>query len=173
MFLTLQDLKVDQTVIPSENSGIFITNINIPESEFGNINTIIERIRQLIVTDYVNIHPILFQVCATYQLRNTETNDIRQWTGSFNPRGNQANTLSPFQRFTPQFTAIVNNAISEDNVLRKLRFYHTATNWVFDKLTSFIICVQSEVQLNHPTLLLKGLRVTQNGKRTIHSFLLP
>lgn len=173
MFLTLQDLKVDQTVIPSDHCGIFITNVNIPESEFGNLDNIIERIRQLIVTDYVNIDPILFQVCATYQLRNTETNDIRQWTGSFNPRGNQANTLSPFQRFTPQFNTVVNSAVSEDNVLRKLRLYHTTTNWVFEKLTSFIINIQSEVQLNHPTLLMKGLRVTHHGKRTIHSFLLP
>lgn len=173
MFLTLQDLKVDQTVIPSEYSAIFITNINIPQSELINIDNVLERVKHLVLTDYINIDPVLFQVCATYQLRNVETNELRQWTGSFNPRGNQANTLCPFQRFNSQFKNIAKASCSEENILRKLRFYHTTTDWVFERLTSIIISFQSEIAFSHPTLLRRNLAISRHGKRTISSILLP
>jgi multidrug efflux pump subunit AcrB len=175
MFLTLQDLKVDQTFIPSEDSGILVTNINVPESEFVNIDSVLERIRNLIVNDYYNVDNVQFQVCATYELRNTETGDVRKWTGSFNPRGNSSNALSAFQIFTPNFKEVVKNALKPDNVHRKLGFHHAQTNWVFQRLTSIIIAVQSEVNLTHPTLLRRSLLIQRNGRRnrTIQSFLLP
>lgn len=175
MFLTLEDLKVDQTLIPSDHQGIFVSNINIPESELGNIDNVLNRVLDLITTDYFNIDNVQFQVCATYQLRNTTTGDVRQWVGSFNPRGNQSNTLSPFQQFTPNFKQVVRNAISPENVYNKLRFYHVETNWVFRKLTSVIISVQSTMNLTHPTLYRRGLLVQRNGRRnrTVASFLLP
>ena len=173
MFLTLQDIKVDQTVIPSETVGIFITNFNIPDGELINIDDILERVERLILTDYLNIDPVLFQVCATYQLRHVETNDLRQWTGSFNPRGNQVNTLCHFQRLNRQFKNVVKTSCSEENILRKLRFYHATTDWVFERLTSIIISVQSEIQFTHPTLLRRNLTPSRHGKRSISSFLLP
>lgn len=175
MYLTVQDLKVDQTVITSENNGIFVTNINIPESELNNLDTVLERARLLIINDYTNIENIQFQVCATYELRNTQTGDLRHWSGSFNPRGNQSNALSQFQRFGPNFKTIVKDASSPDNVLRKLRFHHAQTNWVFSRLTSIIISVQSEINLTHPTLIRRSLLFQRHGRRqrTISSFLLP
>lgn len=175
MFLTLQDLKVDQTLIPSENQGIFITNVNIPESEINNIDNVLARIVNLITTDYFNIANVQFQVCATYELRNTATGDVRQWTGSFNPRGNQSNALSQFQLFSPNFSQSVLNAISPENVYRKLRFFHVETNWVFQRLTSVIISFQSEIDLNHPTLFRRSLLLQRNGRRnrSITTFLLP
>lgn len=175
MFLTVQDLKVDQTVIPSEDRGIFVTNINIPESEFENLDNVLERVEQFILNDYVNIDRIHFQVCATYELRNTQTGDERQWCGSFNPRGNQSNTLSQFQLFDPNFQTIVKNASSPENVNRRLKFYHVQTNWVFHKLTSIIISIQAEVNYTHPTILRRNLLTIRNGhrNRTIQSFHLP
>lgn len=176
MYLTVQDLKVDQTLLPlNDNSGIFVTNINIPEQDLNtNLDNVIERARQLIVDDYINIFNIQFQVCATYELRNTETGDQRQWTGSFNPRGNQLNSLCPFSTFNQNFATIVKNSCSPQNVYNKLRFYHVQTNWVFHKLTSAIIAVQSVVNLTHPTLLRKSLLARRHGKRrAIYSFLLP
>lgn len=176
MFLTIQDLKVDQTVIPSDNNGIFVTNINIPESEFDNLDNVLERTRQLIVTDYSNVPRVQYQVCATYLLRNTQTGDQRQWTGSFNPRGNQSNTLSQFTLFNNNFVDNVRNSCLPENVLGKLRFYHVQTNWVFQKLTSVIIAVQALVSLTHPTLLRRSLLVAarRHGRhRAIRSFHLP
>lgn len=174
MFLTLQDLKVDQTALPSGNFAILVSNINIPESEFNNLDVVIERAKNFIVNDYQDAPNILFQVCATYKLKHIESGDTRQWTGSFNPRGNQVNTLCQFQQFTPQFNIHVRNACSEDNVYRRLRFYHVETSWVFDRLTSIIISVQSLVNLQHRTILQKSLLQRRNhGRRTTASFYLP
>lgn len=172
MFLTIQDLKVDQTYLSSESSGILVSNINIPESEFNNLDSVLERARQLISTDYINVANIQFQVCATYLLKNSETGEQRQWSGSFNPRGNQLNSLSPFQTFAPNFKTIVKNACSTDNVYRRLRFYHVQTNWVFEKLTSIIISVQAVVSTSHSTLIRRNL-ISRRYGRSIQTFLLP
>lgn len=175
MLLSIQDLKVDQTILPSEgNSGIFVTNINIPANELANLDNILTRVRLLIVNDYINVPNIQYQICATYELRNTETGDLRQWTGSFNPRGNQTNTLCPFQTFNLQFENVVRDSCSERNVLNRLRFYHVETNWVFHRLTSVLINVQSVVNLQHPTLLRRSLLAHRYGRtRNICTFLLP
>lgn len=175
MVLTAQDLKVDQTILQSGERGVFVTNINIPEYQLGNLNAILDRARLLIVNDYVNVFPIEYQVCASYELRNTETGDLRQWTGSFNPRGNQSNVLNTFEPFTPSFKQIVSNACAPANIFQKLHLYHVPTNWVFHKLTSIVISVQAVVHLNHPTLLRRGILIRQHGrrKRTVSSFLLP
>lgn len=173
MFLTLQDLKVDQTFLPHQQSGIFVTNINIPSSDLDNIESVLDRIVNLIVSDYINIAHVQYQVCATYELRNTKTGDVRQWTGSFNPRGNQQNTLSQFERFGPNFHTLVHRAIAPDNIFNRLRFYHVETNWVFQRLTSIVISVQSEINFSHPTLIRRGLLANNHGRRTICSFLLP
>jgi hypothetical protein len=132
-------------------------------------------VHMLILTDYTATENIQYQVCATYLLRNSETGDLRQWTGSFNPRGNQTNTLSPFQQFTPHFIRDVKNACMEENVQRRLRLYHVQTNWVFERLTSKIISVQSAVSLTHPTLFRRSLLARRHGNRsrTIQTFLLP
>lgn len=174
MFLTIQDLKVDQTVLASDNSGILVSNINIPEREFVNLEAVIARVNAFIISEYGSLGVIHFQVCATYELKHIETGDIRQWTGSFNPRGNQYNTLCQFQEFSPRFSAIVRQSCSDENVYRRLRFYHVQTNWVFHRLTSFIISVQSRVPLNHPSLLQHqhGRGRRQRG-RSHRSFYLP
>lgn len=175
MFLTTQDLKVDQTFIPSESQGILVTNINIPEGDLVNLENVLDRIRDLIVSDYFSIENIQYQICATYELRNTATGDVRQWTGSFNPRGNQSNALSQFQQFGVNFNDSVRDAIAPENIYRKLRFYHVETNWVFQKLNSIVISFQSEISLAHPTLMRRSLLVQRNGRkhRSVCSFLLP
>ena len=178
MFLTIQDLKVDQTIIPSENNCIFVTNINIPESEFEHLAQVLEHVHHLFVIDYVNVSNIQYQVCATYDLRNSQMGDSRQWKGSFNPKGNQANTLSPFKTFNAaNFATLVQEASSPENIYAKLRFYHVQTNWVFHRLTSIIIAVQSVVNVTHPTLLQRNLLMQRRGyggrKRNVQSFLLP
>lgn len=174
MFLTIQDLKVDQTLIQSENRGVLVSNINIPENEFNNLDSVLERVRNFIITEYSDILNIQYQVCATFELRNRVTGDLRQWTGSFNPKGNQPSALSSFQRFGPTFIEVVKNSTTPDNVYRKLRFYHTETDWIFQKLTSIIISVQSNINLTHATIARRNL-LTNHGRRnrSVSSFLLP
>jgi hypothetical protein len=174
MVWTLQDLKVDQTFLQSDQIGIFITNINVPEHEFINLNNILERIRLLILSDYINVTNVQYQVCASYELRNSETGDVRQWTGSFNPTANESSALSIFQTFGPNFKSAALNACSPDNIYRKLQLYHVQTKWVFHKLNSIIICVQAGVSPNHPTLLRRSLVRRRHGRsRAVCTFLLP
>lgn len=175
MNLNNQDLKVDQTLLQYEETGIFITNINIPADELTNLDNVLDRVGLLIANDYSTVQNIQFQVCSSYELRNTENGDLRQWTGSFNPRGNQFNELSPFQTFTPNFKTVVKRACLPDNIYNKLRFYHVKTNWVFHQLKSVIISVQARVNINHPTILRRGLLGRRNGRRrrTISTFYLP
>lgn len=175
MLLTIQDLKVDQTVLSSDDRSILVTNVNIPEHELVNLDNILDRVSTLVSNDYINIPNIQYQVCATYELRNTATGDIRQWTGSFNPSGNQANTLNQFEYFAPNFKQVVQNACSQENIYRKLRFYHVQTNWVFHRITSVIIAVQAVIPNNHPTLIRRSLLLRRHGNRSraIQSFLLP
>lgn len=175
MVLTIQDLKVDQTVLQSEQNGIFISNINVPESELNNLDSVLERIQLFIVGEYLNVPNIQFQVCASYELRNTKTGDVRQWTGSFNPQANKSSALSNFHTFGPNFKTIVSNACLPDDIYQKLRLYNVQTDWVFSRLNSIIICVQAVVHLSHSTLLRRGLLRRKYGRRqrAVCSFLLP
>jgi hypothetical protein len=172
MFLTIQDLKVDQTYITSESTGILISNINIPVSEFGNLDNILNRVKNLISQDYSGVENKQFQVCATYLLRNTKTGELRQWSGSFNPKGNQYNSLCQFQTYNSQFKTIVKNACSTENIFRKLRYYHIQTDWVFDSLTSIIISVQAVVDALFQTLIKRNLIGHRHGRK-IQTFYLP
>ena len=84
-------------------------------------------------------------------------------------------SLSFFRLFDGSFERTVKQASTTENVLRRLKFYHVQTNWVFYRLTSIVISVQAQVHLTHPTLLRRGLLARRHGraKRNIHTFLLP
>lgn len=173
MSLNNQLLKVDQTCLPSEHYGILVSNINIPESEFENLDSVIERARQFIILDYSEVPNVQYRVCATYTLRNAETGDLRIWTGSFNPRNNETNALSDYQTFAPNFNTVVKNASAYENIFSNLTIRHSPTNWVFVKLNSIIISVQAKVSMSHHTILRRNLLGRGRRSRSIRSFLLP
>lgn len=176
MPLDYTHLKVDQTILHSNNQLLLVSNINIPENNFGELNQILDRVRQFIGTEYDNIEDIYYQVNATYDLRNTATGEIRHWSGSFNPRGNRHNILCDFQSYVlGTFNQQVIRACDPQNVYNKLRFFHAQTAWVFDKLTSAVISIQAHVDPEHPTVEHRDLCNVKRGrsKRVHLTFHLP
>lgn len=167
-------LKVDQTLLHYGGRFILISNINVPVDLLAteHIAGVLERARQFILRDYrgINHEDIHYQVCATYDLRNTATGEVRHWTGSFNPKGNRLNILCDFQTFiSGTFVVEVTRACHPNNIFNKLRFFHTQTVWVFDRLTSAIISVQARVNALHPTIEARGLLDSRNGHhRRVH-----
>lgn len=166
MPLSIHELKVDQTAFPIEEHFLLVSNINIPEPRLHtDFDDILTRIHAFIVKDYINVDNLQFQVCATYELRNTINDTIKLWTGNFNPKGNQLNALNQFHTFSPQFKETVKNACSTDNIYQKLTLFNVDTNWTFHQLVSIYITVQGIVYSHHPTILQKNLIVPKSTRR--------
>lgn len=173
---TVHDLKVDQTIFSSEESFIFVTNINIPVNYLEtNSEQVIQRVYNFINNEYANVPVVQYQVTATYELRNTVDNSIRQWTGSFSPRNNAFGSLTPFEYFDQSFVRRVHAASDLNFIQQKLTFANVATNYVFERLTSIIINVQAAVNAQFPTLIRRNLLYTRNGRhyRNHQSYALP
>lgn len=176
MHWTAHDLKVDQTVFSSEESVIFVTNINIPVNYLeNNPIDVIQRVYNFINIDYANVPVVQYQVTATYELRNTVDNSIRQWTGSFSPRNNAYGSLTPFEYFNASFVQRVQAASDFNFIREKLTFANVTTNYVFERVTSIVINVQAAVNANFGTLLQRNLIFTRNGRhyRNHHTIALP
>jgi hypothetical protein len=160
-------LKVDQTLLHYGGSFLLVSNINIPQGDFYRLDTVLDRVQHFIAQDYVGVQNIHYQVCATYLLRNRATGETRLWTGSFNPRGNRLNILQEFQLYQATgFKTAVTRACSAENIYNKLRFFHVATDWVFERCTSAIVSVQANVDPLHPTVENRGLLLVRNGRYT-------
>lgn len=173
MHLSVHDLKVDQTVLASDDSYIFISNINIPAVYLNHSEAILTRAYNFIRTDYHTCPVVQYQVTATYELRNTTDNSIRQWTGSFSPRNNLSGALTPFEYFDESFVEKIAVASDVNNIVQKLKFTNTATNYVFERLTSIIINVQASVKGTFATLAKRNLAYNRHGRHfrnhnTIH-----
>lgn len=162
-------LKVDQTLLHLPDAGyLLVSNVNIPEAEFVNLDAVLVRTQQFIDQDYLGLqNHIHYQVCATYELQNVNTGEIRHWSGSFNPRGNRFNVLSQFQPYQANtFRGIVAHACSPNNVYNRLRFFHVSTAWVFRRISSAIITLQARIRPDHDTVNRRGLLQIRNGRRS-------
>lgn len=171
-------LKVDQTLLQFDQRYLLVSNVNIPLAEFAQIDTVLTRVQQFIAQDYsgIPLNSLQYQVCATYQLRHSVTGEIRHWSGSFNPRGNRLNILSHFQPYQlGTFRAVVTHACTPGNVYNRLRFFHVATDWVFNGITSAIVSLQARVPVDHPTITRRQLLLRRHGRRNrVHvTFYLP
>lgn len=164
MFSTVHNLKVDQTVLTSNETYIFISNINIPVAYLNQKQDIFLRAYNFIQSEYHTCPVVQYQVTCTYELRNTVDNSIRQWTGSFSPRNNHLSSLTPFEYFDASFIEKVTTATDLNLILGKLRFTNAATNYVFERLTSIIINVQASVNAQFPTLIQRNLAYSRNGR---------
>ena len=112
---------------------------------------------------------VVYQICASYFLRHTETNQEIIWTGSFFARNNNPSRLLSFQVFNVnEFVDICFEAT--DNVDEKLRSTNFDTKWKYDRLISVIINIQAEVSRYHPILRERNLRY---DKRVQTTFSLP
>lgn len=165
MPLDYTHLKVDQTLLRYNDRFLLVSNINIPESQFTQLDQVLNRVQHFLTQDYNGLVNIYYQVCATYDLRNTTTGHIRHWNGSFNPKGNRFNTLCDFQLYSVgPFKSQVTRACQPNNIYNRLRFFHVDTAWVFDKLTSAIVTVQAHIDPLHPTIDRRQLLHHRNGR---------
>jgi len=178
MLLGIGDLKVDQTALPLNHNFILITNFNIPAHLLHRLEeeNIVRRIRAFIIQDYTGIPDVLYQVAATYTLRDVETGATRQWTGSFLPNGNYQSALSRFETFGPRFYNTVITLSNPAVASRRLTFVGIDTRWQFHRLTSIVINVQAIVPPAQPVLARRNLTGGGHGRgrqRAHASFLLP
>ena len=174
MVWTLQDLKVDQTALSLNNVTIFVTNINIPNRYLDNVRPILEQVYNFINREYANLNEIQYQLTATYLLKNTETQEIRQWAGSFMPRQNNLSSIDSFHYYGPNFVNRVERLCDRASIGAKLLLHNVDTKWEFESLTSVVINFQASVPEDFLSLSQRNLRLTRYGRRRNHTtFLLP
>ena len=170
-----QHLKVDQTAVPLGNHFLLITNINIPERNLDQLDTLIPRIQDFIYQEYTNTIPVEYQLTATYTLVHNQTQQTRFWAGSFFPSGNDKASITQFRRFDPDFVSYCNRYLQKESVINTLKWSRFESAWEFSTLNSVVINVQARVDRHHATLQLRQLHNPNNRryKRGHITFLLP
>ena len=170
-------LKVDQTVLPLQNNFyLLVSNINIPERFIDQVQPILGRIVQFISNDYGNATPSIdYQLTASYTLRNTNTGELRTWTGSFYPTGNDRACITPFRTYNSNFIANVSLDLQRQNIFNKLQFNQLDSAWKFESLISIIINVQAKITHNHHVFFSKRhfANYQRRRKRSHLTFHLP
>lgn len=172
----VHQLKVDQSAIPYQDQYLLLTHVNIPEDLlFNDIENTLNRVQTFIVQEYNAIDNVLYQVCATYELKNTKTNAIKVWTGSFNPRNNALNALNDFTKFDASFKRVVRETCHPDTIFARFRSMQGETSWVFQRIISFFFSFQAILDNQHPTLRHRRLLVYHGEKvnRKRNTFHLP
>lgn len=173
MLSTVHDLKVDQTVLTSDEIFIFISNINIPVGHFNQLESIIQRVYNFIDGEYHSCPVVQYQVTSTYELRNIVDDSIRQWTGSFSPRNNLPGSITQFEYFDASFVERLTVATDLNSIVQKLKFTNANTNYVFERLTSIIVNVQAAVSGTFPTLVRRNLVYTRNVRHFRNHITIP
>lgn len=170
-------LKIDQTAIQTNNRYVLISNVNIPVEYLTVVGDgggggggevakreLLERVNQFIRAEYTHTNPVYFEVTATYQLKHRDTNNVRQWLGSFAPR------IGPML-FDPEIYSeatfvrkLVNTLDVEQISVKLLHMNGLDSDWVFDKLYSVIIHISSLVPKEYHILYRRNL--FHQGRRT-------
>ena len=177
MPLGIDALKVDETAIPAQGNLILLANINVPARYLDNAETrqTFERVRQFIISEYRNVQDIQYQFTAAYDLRNTETGQIRTFTGTFHPSGNASASITDFRRFGPDFVDHALERLTLRNIQAKLDFFDLDTKWVVHRIRSIIVNVQAIVERDHGPIIRRNLHHARNSRRsrTHVAFFLP
>lgn len=174
MNLSVQHLKVDQTVLGLDNQSVFISNINIPERYLDQVRPVLDRVYAFARREYDDIPDVRYQLSATYDLKNKDTEEIRHWAGSFLPQANNPSSLDDFHIFGPSFAERLEPLCDRLAIGAKLSLRNADTRWEFDSLTSLVVNFQAKVPDEFPTLIRRNLRLTRHGRQRNHTtFLLP
>ena len=155
-------LKVDATTLNVDsNYAVIIYNINIPQNYLTDqqeLSSVLTRIEQLLSRDFANLS-VLYQISASYILKNSKSGETKTWTGSFFARNNVLGVIAQFQQFVA--ATFVRNSLSQlINIEQKLLANGLNTEWKFDQLLSIIYNIQSKVPQQH--------RLAQNGPNRNH-----
>lgn len=157
-----QPIKVCQTTLSSENSYIFITNIQIPSVHFQEPN-LSHRIYTFVTQEYSPEIQPYFEITGTYTLQDSVTGSVRRWVGSFSPQ--QAFGLTPILTFRESFHLVLRPLLNPEYLKNQISQLVPDTVWIVDNVDSLIINISGIVPLNYPRLLQRGL-VSQHGRRT-------
>jgi hypothetical protein len=177
---TRQDFKVDATLFPPRSNDrrekekvIVVYNINIPaafnDEERSNAVVLIQRLLEIVGwTSH-----IVYQVTASFVLRNPTTGMDHNWTGSFFAKGNSPAQLTPFKNYdSATFAPTVQHAIDHAEETLSRAGLMMDTVWVFDSLESIILNVQSKIHRAHPVIIKRGLIQTLRSRKQV-SFFVP
>lgn len=148
-------------------------NINIPavvvQDPAARLDAL-ERTRNLIENDFNNTDLVDYQITGTYELRNVDTNLVREWVGNFYAGLNNPAVIQDFQLF--ESNSFINTVWPLlDNVNAQLLFNGRDSKWKFERLQSIIINVQCTVFKNHRVL--QNRQLTRGNRRFRRNFILP
>jgi hypothetical protein len=167
-------LKVDALSVPTSSSAqtdyIIIYNINVPYVYFNNPTSavnVLTQIKNVLVRDFLN-NQVVYEISASYQLRHTQTGELRLWTGSFNVRNNVRSRLTGFQLFDPQTFVTLSQEDVEDAPDRLTQAATQDTKWVLHQIVSIIFNAQSKVPYNSALLF----NFAHHGRRARRTFAL-
>ena len=154
------ELKVDSTFLKLEQDSVVVVyNINIPEHylhDQAELIRVLERIQFVITRDF-GILSVLYQISASYILKQSNTGQNKTWTGSFFARNNTPGLIADFQQFNP--ATFVRQSLNQlINIEPKLRWNGVDTKWNFDQLLSIIFNVQCKVSSRNPIVTNKRHR---------------
>jgi hypothetical protein len=191
----VERLKVDVLVIPYDQSRtnrmLAFLNINVPlsyikdaESRETTLNRIYKYI-EIEFSEYDNFNvrykkylasELEVEITATYTLRNLVTDEIKHWTGSFNPSANDMGSLLkfiPMSKFktSESFVSHVSNLVDPTIALRLLTWKGGSTKFKVEQLTSVIFNFQCSLPTHHRFLTRRN--VGGNSRNTRATYDLP
>lgn len=167
-------LKVDCTAVRQQhNQYVVIYNINLPRDIVRDPTQrldALQRVRALLISDFSGVNNLSFQITGTYTLRHSETNEVKDWVGSFSTQINNPSVISQFQLFNRQ--TFVNTVFQILNTAEAQLLYNGRNSkWKFEELQSIIINVNCNVDGKHPVL--KKRRLVRRKIRFRNTFALP
>lgn len=164
--LTTININVPISFIKNEEDRLRLleriyTYIEVEFNEYDNLNV---RKRKNLTSD------IQVEITATYTLRNLVTDEVKHWTGSFNPSANDMGSLMSFASMTQfqdkqDFVSHANNIIDPSIALRLLTWKGGNTKFKVEELKSVIFNFQCSLPIHHRFLLRRNVG---GNSRNIH-----
>lgn len=174
----MPQVKVDFTAInrPFENEYLTLINFSVDAQHLNDQQSAVacsQIIANFLLEYFQQEVYIGVQICASYNLRHSETNDVRLFTGSFNNTPNMMNSLSgdhffPFRINTwPQLFLQFSDLDRAYNILHPQP--EVDTKWEVESIESIIVNCQLVLPTYHPFLteyqLNQALADQQHGRR--------
>lgn len=152
-YLVLINFTIDVQYLQTHQSAVYCSQLIQ--------NYLLEQFQQEVM--------IGVQICASYLLSHTETNQQRTFTGSFNNTSNMSNVLSGDQFFPFRIANWQQQFLGYCELERASNILNHSTEvntkWQFDSLLTIIVNCQLLLPTHHPFIQTHGLNVAQNGHR--------
>ena len=135
-------LKVSRVYVKN-NPQLLFCNFNVPVHRIQDVETI-KTVLKTIEEDYgKDLSKLFFAISASYILQHKETNEERQFCGSFHSKGIYKSLVL---RFLPLRTDTFVNTVLQhtilSNILSRLSLMLPNSVWKFKELTSIVINIQ-------------------------------